>query len=65
MSAFAQQIGPRKPGVRYLDGYHGRVYKVVSIDILAHGWWMVVRRPDGSTTGHCTPWNPERDKVIS
>ena len=65
MSPFAKQIGPRKPGVRYLDGYNGRIYTVIAIEERAHGWRMTVERQDGSTTGHCTAWDPDRDRVIS
>lgn len=65
MSTFAKQIGPREPGVRYLDGYWASIYEVVTVEERAHGWWMVVRRQDGSTTGHCTAWDADRDRVIS
>lgn len=65
MSTFAQQIGPREPGVRYLDGYHGAIYTVIAVEEHTHGWWMTVERQDGSTVGHCTAWDPDRDRVIT
>jgi hypothetical protein len=64
VSAFASQIGPRDPGVRYLFGYSGRLYTVLAVEEHTHGWWMTVEGQDGSATGHCTPWDADRDRVI-
>ncbi|MEU0032057.1 P-loop ATPase [Streptomyces sp. NPDC006335] len=64
----ANQVGPRKVGGRYYNGYWGQEYEVLSIDDKPDGWgpWgMTVLWDDGRKTTHCTAWDPKRDRVIA
>lgn len=62
------QIGPRKVGGRYYNGYSGQEYEVLNIETGRPTWpvWLItVRWADGHTTSHCTAWDPKRDRVLS
>ncbi|MFJ2561293.1 MULTISPECIES: P-loop ATPase [unclassified Streptomyces] len=62
------QVGPRKVGGRYYNGYWGQEYEVLNIDDNPDSWgpWeMTVQWADGRTTTHCTGWDPKRDRVIA
>jgi hypothetical protein len=62
------QVGPRKVGGRYYNGYWGQEYEVLKIDDNPDSWgpWeMTVLWDDGRETTHCTGWDPKRDRVIA
>jgi hypothetical protein len=62
------QVGPRKVGGRYYNGYWGQEYEVLKIDDNPDSWgpWeMTVSWADGRETSHCTGWDPKRDRVIA
>lgn len=64
----ANQVGPRKVGGRYYNGYWGQEYEVLKIDDNPDSWgpWEItVRWDDGRESTHCTGWDPERDRVIA
>jgi hypothetical protein len=63
------QIGPRKEGGTYYNGYWGQEYTVTRIERRPVGyigrWRITVRWADGHTTSHCTGWDPKRDRVVA
>jgi hypothetical protein len=69
VSAFARQIGPRKVGGRYYNGYSDEEYTVLELETNRTTWplWQItVRWKDtGRVTSHCTDWDPDKDKVMT
>jgi hypothetical protein len=70
---FSDQIGPREPGGRYYSHVTGETYQVLNVETNRTAWpaWQItIRVLSGSTragevASHCTPWNPENDRVLS
>lgn len=62
------EIGPRRVGGRYWDGYWGQAYKVldIKIDIPRERWSMTVQWDDGRISTHATAWDPAGgDRILS
>jgi hypothetical protein len=64
-----EAYGPRVPGGTYRNEYHGQDYEVLAMwSDRAGGWarqpFMRVRWADGSTSEHCTRWDPSGDRVV-
>ncbi|WP_329521118.1 hypothetical protein [Spirillospora sp. NBC_01491] len=68
MTDFSEEIGPRKVGGRYYNGYWGQEYEVLDIETDRSSWpvWQVtIRWADGREAAHCTAWDTQRDRVVS
>lgn len=59
-------IGPQRVGGRYFCGYWREEFTVLSFQGSGNATGMMtVRWAKGNTTTHCTPWDPQRDRVVS
>jgi hypothetical protein len=67
-----QCIGPRRVGTIWFSGRDHVNVNVLAVDRNPPGWelWTITEVDlEGSQQGwertHCTPWDPDRDRVIS
>ena len=64
---FVRDLGPRRVGGVYRDGYWGTTYTVLAIEPSTgdwRGWEITIRRQDGTVARHSTAWDPRRDRII-
>lgn len=59
--SFSHIIGPRRIGGRYHNKYWNKQYTVTAIN----GMYLTCDWDDGTTTTHCTAWEPHWDTIIA